>query len=455
LTILGVSLLAVIAGAVLFLQRRWAFVALMAGVCYMFTGPSVEIGPLHFNVLRILVTIGVLRVMVRGERLVGGICSLDRWMIMWAIWACVSSVFHQDALGALVYRLGLVYEATGTYFLIRIYCASFEDVLRLCRSSAVILLPIAIGMVFETVTKHNLFAALGNVSDIPMARGERSRAFGPSRHPILAGTLGAVTLPLIIGIWQKSRRIARVGVIACLSIVVSSASSGPLLSAIAGVAALCLWRYRDWIRVFQWVSIVGYVALDLLMKVPAYYIIARLDVVGGSTGWHRARLIQSSIEHLGEWWLAGTDHTRHWMPTGVSWSPNHTDITNHYLIMGVIGGLPLMFLFVGIIGTAFVYVGNLTRRKDIDGKERFALWALGSALFVHVVTFISVSYFDQSTLFLYLTLAGIASVHQWTKRLNRRVQKGIMEHAPFPVKHCAFNDIDTYRTSHWNLHESR
>jgi hypothetical protein len=41
--------------------------------------------------------------------------------------------------------------------------------------------------------------------------------------------------------------------------------------------------------------------------------------------------------------------------------------------------------------------------------EKFFVWCMGSSLFVHTVTMIGVSYFDQSFLFLYLVLAIIAS----------------------------------------------
>jgi O-antigen ligase len=107
------------------------------------------------------------------------------------------------------------------------------------------------------------------------------------------------------------------------------------------------------------------------------------------------------------------------MPSGVTWNANHTDITNHYLQMGVMGGLPLMFLFIGLLATAFVYVGRRVKLvRRIRMKDRFVIWALGSALFAHATTFISVSYFDQSAMFIYLTLAAIGSVC----------------HAPLPAK---------------------
>jgi hypothetical protein len=100
------------------------------------------------------------------------------------------------------------------------------------------------------------------------------------------------------------------------------------------------------------------------------------------------------------------------MPTGVSWSPDHTDITNEYLNMGVLGGLPLMFLFIAILAVAFIFVGRLQEvSNDLPGETRFTAWGFGAALFAHAVTFNSVSYFDQSILFVYMTLAAIGSIY--------------------------------------------
>jgi hypothetical protein len=52
---------------------------------------------------------------------------------------------------------------------------------------------------------------------------------------------------------------------------------------------------------------------------------------------------------------------------------------------------------------------GLREQAGLSPRDQFMLWALGSALFAHVVTFFSVSYFDQSFVFLYVTLAAIGS----------------------------------------------
>jgi len=321
----------------------------------------------------------------------------------------------------LVTKLGTVGNACGIYFLLRIFCVSFKDVVRLCGSSALILLPVAMGMLYEQLFFFNPFSILGSVPEVPMIRDGRIRAFGTYTHPILAGTVGAVTFPLMAGLWRYHRVAAWFGGIVCLLMVFVSGSSGPVMSVVAAVVALCLWSYRRWMRTLRWAAVAVYIVLNIVMKVPAYYIIARLDVTGSSTGYHRAALIESSLKHLNEWWFAGTDYTRHWMPTGVSWNPNHTDITNHYLQMGVIGGLPSMALFIATLALGFAYVGKRTRRVRSGGaRKQFVLWGFGAALFAQAVTCISVSYFDQSVLFLYMNLAVIASSCQQTAPVAAR-----------------------------------
>src|SRR5439155_18255601 len=165
------------------------------------------------------------------------------------------------------------------------------------------------------------------------------------------------------------------------------------------------------LRMFRWAAGLLIIALDLVMKDPVYYLLARIDITGGSTGWHRAALIQAAIEHMHEWWLAGTDYTRHWMPSGIYANAIHTDITNHYLMMGVYGGLPLMLLFIWVIFAAFGIVGKaLLVNQNAPIERQFLIWILGSILVGHVTNFISISYYDQSVVFLDLLLASIGTL---------------------------------------------
>lgn len=431
----------VTAAGLLLLPARWAPLPLLVGACYMTLGEGIEIGSLSFPVIRILIAAGLVRVLLRGERLAGPFNALDGLMLAWAAWAVFSSVFHTNVAATLENRLGLIYNACGVYFLLRVLCRSTEDVLRLCRTIALLMIPLSLEMLYERMSGgHNLFSALGGVDAMSAVRDGQVRAQGPFAHAILAGSVGAGCLPLMAAIWQRYRVVAKAGFAACLLMVWTSASSGPYLSTLLAIVALAMWPLRHHMRTLRWLAVLGYVALDLVMNAPAYFVLARLDVTGSSTSWHRAELIRTAIRHLPEWWLGGTDYTRHWMAYGVGWSGNHIDITNYYINMGVNGGLPLMLLFIGILAKGFSFVGRRTsseptagllprlldplptlpdaklmeskRSEEATSAQRaacFAAWALGASLFAHAATFLAVSYFDQSVVFLYVTLAAICA----------------------------------------------
>lgn len=399
---------------ILLLPRRWAALPFLIAVCYITRSSVLDLGPLSFNAIRILIGIGFIRVAIRGEHLHVKINGLDKLILMWGVWAIVSSLFHDNPSATLISRLGLTYDIYGIFFLIRILCQSWKDLIGLISITAIILIPVAFEMIYEKLKGYNIFFAMAGEPTHAIVRAGKIRARGPFAHPILAGTVGAVCLPLMLGIWHKNRRLATVGSIACLIMIFASESSGPILSALVALAVLCMWRIRYKIRFLGWLIVLGYISLDLYMNSPAYYILSYIDLTGGSTGWHRARLIQSAIEHLSEWWIVGTDYTRHWMPTGVSWSPQHTDITSHYLQMGVLGGLPLLIIFVAIIFRCFSYVIQMIERENVLSKNyQFMLWTLFASLFAHAATCVSVYYFDQSIMFFYLTLAAIGIV--WSR----------------------------------------
>jgi hypothetical protein len=397
--------LVISSAGVMLLPRRWAALPLIIGGCYMSRDRGLDIGPFTFTVLRLLIMVAAARVTLRREWLFELEGSLDTLVVLWGVWMVVSVAFHDNAPAAIVYRLRLAFEGVGLFFLFRSFFRSRDELYQMPVIVAVALAPLAIAMVAEKVTAHDLFSVFGGVPESAVVRNGTVRAQGPFGSPILAGTVGAVSFPLMFALWSKSRVLAVSAMSVCLAIVLASASSGPILTASASVVALAFWSWR---RQMRWVRrglFWGYIALDAVMKAPAYYLMARIDLTGSSSSYHRARLIEEAIAHLNEWWLIGTDYTRHWMPTGLEIDPNNTDITNHYLGMGVAGGLPLMLIFIAMLVKGFSSIG-VGLREETSQDQKFLVWAIGAALFAHTVTCISVSYFDQSIVFFYLTLAA-------------------------------------------------
>jgi hypothetical protein len=290
-----------------------------------------------------------------------------------------------------------------------VFVRGHDDTIRLFKALSIILAPVAVLMLREHMTGQNAFFALGGVEEVAFRDG-KFRAQGPFAHAILAGTVGAVCLPMALYLWNSYKFYSLVGLLAAGGMVFASASSGPAMTVVFSIGALALWGARGQMRAIRWIAAMGVVALDLLMKDPVYYLMARIDITGGSAGWHRARLIQSASEHLKEWWLVGTDYTRHWMDTGLTAYSDNSDITNHFLKMGVWGGIPLMLIFIAILLTAFQVVGRVASGESVYSvDQQFRAWTLGAILFGYVMTFFGISLFGESAVFLFVVLAAIAS----------------------------------------------
>jgi hypothetical protein len=313
-----------------------------------------------------------------------------------------------------VYASGFVYNVVLVYFLTRVWCDDLADLMTVFRAVAWLLIPVAGAMFAEHILQKNYFGLLfGGESDGSVYwRDGKIRAQGPFAHPILAGTVGAVSFPLMLGIWRQHRVSAAVGMAACLGIVLASTSSGPLMSLFIGVLGVLMWFGRKWLRTIRWALVGAYLCAELLMTRPAYYLISKFDLTGSSAGWHRSRLIERASEEFSDWWLFGTDYTFHWIGIAVDGARKHSDITNYYLWIGTIGGFPAMLLLIAMIWYAFVWVGRTAANSPLGFREhRFMIWCLGAGLLAHATTCLSVSYTDQSLIFFWLNIGAISSIY--------------------------------------------
>jgi hypothetical protein len=410
---LGFLFFIVTAIALLSVPRKWALVPFLVGVLFMTHGQKFELAGINLPIFRLLLVVGLVRIVSKGEGVEGGMNTIDKLMVAFFGWMFLASFFHEtgaDDAGP-VFIIGQIAEIGISYLMVRCYCRNLDDLYALLRALAYLLVPIAVEMIYEEFTGRNLFSALfGGVSELVVVRDGELRARGPFRHAILAGTVGASLVPLMLAMWRRDRRAAGIGLAACLTMVIACSSSGPVLSLLCGLMGMCLWKFRPWMGLVRWGMLLAYPALALVMEKPAYYIIAKLSM-GGSTGWHRSRLIDAAVIHFDEWWLFGTDYTRKWMPTGLPGKVYHTDITNYFLGFGVKGGFLAIVLMLAAIWVAFKWVGDmLDARPEMDGRDRFMIWCMGASLFSHVATSISVAYYDQSLVFFWFSIASISSL---------------------------------------------
>jgi hypothetical protein len=322
-------------------------------------------------------------------------------------------IFRELTWEAVQNRLGFAYNAFGGYFLFRFLLRDFNEVNRALKIIAIVIVPLALGMVLERATGRNLFAIFGGVSSLTAIRDGQFRCQGSFADPILAGTFGATLVPLFVSPWfngMTGRLVTATGIAAASVITVLSHSSGPGMAYLFGIVGLAAWPFRARMGTVRWTLLIGVVSLHLIMKAPVYALIGRLSELIGGTGYHRVEVIDAAVKHFGEWWLSGTGYTAHWGPLVLPSHPESIDITNQYIFEGVNGGLVTMLLFIAVIAFAFHGVGKSLKANEIAPLGvRLHIWALGAALFAHAMSFLSIAYFDQLVLAWYFLLALIAT----------------------------------------------
>jgi hypothetical protein len=386
------------------LRRKLAIVPfLVAGVLLPFD-VTIVVSGFHFQALRLLLLAAWLRIVLRRDIPMPRLNPLDKAVLFWTICNAIFFIILDPIMGAVNNRIGFLLTNLGTYFLVRALIRDKDDVVRAIRVFAILIAIIAPFMLIERFTQHNAFSIVG-AQAISAVREGSIRAQGPFGHSIIAGTIGGMLLPLFVGLWWQNKRqrmLLGLGVASSLGMVMASSSSTPLMTVAAGVFALLLWSFRSRLRILRWTLLLSVATLQLAMKAPIWFLIARAGGIFGGSGFHRAMLIDTFVSHFGEWWLIGTRNN-------VSWGYDMWDVDNAYVSSGLNGGLITFVAFIAILVYAYKRVGKSIRLTGLSRNDQRLVWAIGASLFANTAGFLGIFYFDQGILIWYALLAMVSA----------------------------------------------
>lgn len=395
---------------ILFGSRRHVLPTFLVVATLLCLQNRVYIFGLNFFTSRILLVLGWTRVFARGEHRDLRLLPLDKAWLIFCLWSLLSETLRRGMPGAVFGAANYLFDCLGTYFLVRILLRDAQGFFDLLKTGAVICCFFALFMTAEFVTGHNWMTFLGAVFETVQERAGRTRSQATFLHPVLAGTYGAVLLPLFAACWwhPRMKKLAVVGCIAAVVMVVTAGSGGPVMTFAAVLGGLCLWPLRRNLRPLRWALLLTLIAFHLVMKAPVWALIARFQVVQGASAYHRYELLDAFIRHFSDWWLVGTTDTESW-----GWLTD--DVANYFCVVAKHAGLLGLLLFIRVLVLGFRQVGLCRKEAESDRRTEILIWAFGISLFGHAVSFFGISYFDQTIVLWHFTLAILASLSLLTQ----------------------------------------
>lgn len=406
-----VILLSSLSLAVFLVKEKHIIVPIVCAMCFLPADIAIIIGGLNFQALRIIAICALLRATLISDLKSINYNTIDKLFFSYTIIGSIIYVIASlNKSGAFIYKSGIFIDSIILYFIFRKIIQSKEDILLIFKTFSACLLLLVPFAIYEFYFAENLFSILGR-NRIAFRDGA-VRAAATFSHPILFGSFAAALAPIMWAHYKiENSKLSLLSFLACLFLVFTSMSSGPIVVLVFVLMLIYFFRWKKHGSLLFWTSMLTACFIHIVREMPLWHFIyVRISIKGSSTGWHRYLLVEAAVRDFWEWWLLGYGdigpqwHLKYWPKTHAKF----TDITNHYLLEGVRGGFFTMLLFIILCYKCVKALGSLSVTQSFK-SDQWLWWGLTVMMTAHCITFLSVAYFGQITMLLYMTIA-IASL---------------------------------------------
>jgi hypothetical protein len=404
---------------ILALPRKAAITPFLLAVFTIPVGQVVVVGSLHFTVLRILILAALARRVSFGgswssSKFSGGFKAIDQIVVLWTISVLTIPSLQWMRMDSLIHNIGDFLDAVGGYLVVRFLITDSEAIRRTIKTLAAICAIQGAFMIYEQIAHLNVYGFLGGMPLAVTIRDGKIRSSGVMGY-IYAGVFAGVLIPLFLWLWTegKSRMAACAGLAGATAMVITSNASTSWMAIGGSLVGLAFWRLRRQMRLVRWGFALTLVALHLVMHGPVWSLIARVDLTGSSSSYHRYYLLDNCIRHFSDWWLLGYKYYDTW-----GWSM--WDLCNQFVVAALTGGLLTLVLYILIFKRSFGAIGTARKKVNGDHRREWFLWCLGSALFANVVASFGSNYPAQLMMGLFSLLACISVAAFEARRATMR-----------------------------------
>ena len=377
---------------------------------------TVSLGTVDINAQRIVIVVLFCRALI-DRSLVTRLraTTLDVLVVGSFAVGLVALCLHGSVGRVLENRAGAFLDIILPYFVARLVIHDYQDLIRLAKGLAIIVIPVAALGVMESLTTWSPYSGLWQFSFFPSSAGGPELRFGLSRaagavgNAISFGLCFVVLLPMMLVLLGQRGTWRTVGLVAAGSAfagALSSMSSGPFVTLAAFSGAAALIRAPRLVKPLVILVFLGCLVVELGSNRHVYHFVKYLGF-NTETGWHRVRLIEVAIETLPEYWLLGYGFENPGWGRAF-FNRRKTDVTNHYILLACRGGIGTTALFVGALGVALSRVRRVFKSSVTPGL-RNASWYVGSMIVGLGVGMMSVGLLGAEGLFV-MMLGVVGSV---------------------------------------------
>jgi len=428
---LGLAILFILMVLLLFKNKDYIFISFVILSCFVSSAQRIVIADIDFTFIRIFIVFTYLRIVLRNEWVLESLHKVDILVLLYGFISIFSFTLLHSSISALINSLGDAFDTIGAFFIFRNYLRDYKDITYIIKLFAISSLIIFPFFFFESITGFNIFSYFGGVPVVSAIREGKVRCQGAFPHPIIAGSFWAVLVPLIWSFWNTkiiSNKIVFFSIVSSILIILFSASSTPLMSVFAGFLFLGLYQFRKSYKEIKILLISSLVILQLIMDNPIWYLLMKIDIVGGSTGFFRFLLIDKFVENWREWFFLGIVDTYHWGEGYNLPSIGLSDLTNKFVAEGATGGIFRLLLFLIIFFTSYRIIEKKKDDNDFS-HNKMLLWGILASLFIHFMNFWGVTYFGQMTYIFWMGIAICINIEYYnfnnTNLENKYIENGL------------------------------
>lgn len=370
------------------------------------------IGPVAFSIPRFAALILLIRLLLKNRHLKIKRNSIDSLVVVIWLWIIFATVIEGSALSHTSQMIGKGLDTVLMYYIARMSFHDENDLKAFYGWLVITAISMCIIGVIETTTSYSVYDGFTQYREWHWIDKANSYRLGMLRAKASTSVhiyFGMFMMMIAGMLWSIRKYIDnnikyKIALLSAFLAALTSLSSGPWLACAFIIIFALLEKRTKYINKILVLLAIFTLFLEMSSNRHFYNLIDYLALNSG-TAWYRTRLLEIAVNNLNEYWLfgAGSNMPHHW---GQQLDGRlHIDIVNHFLMIGLYGGLPAMFMYIAMHVKTFKYA-ILARKKYADEKQRSLLYGLLATILALDISSMSVSLFGPPLILSYI-LVGV------------------------------------------------